>query len=131
MTPLDHYIALCRSQGNTPEGQQRLRLAHDYFVHAETLCRHLARCGLPVMADCVNEDGSITLAIVVDAPPPALVEALEDGNLKHTTYDFKCDHDQAYAVYHVECHGATYPVIAHTRLVDREDRAALISKKAA
>lgn len=131
MSPLDCYIKLCRDHGESPEGRMALRLAHDNFVHAEAITRHLDRAGLPVATEVVMEDSTVTIVIVVDAPPPALVEALDDGGLAHSVYDFACDHQTAYAVYHVQAHGCTLPIVAHTKLVDREDRAALLSKKAA
>lgn len=131
MTPLDCYIKLCNEHGESPAGRQALRLAHDNFVHAEAVSRHLERAGLPVTTEVVMDSDAISIIIVVDAPPPALVEALEDGNLPHAPYDFDCDHHTAYAVYHVQAHGTTLPVVAYTKLVDREDRAAILARRAA
>jgi hypothetical protein len=74
----------------------------------------------------MHDAEQITLVLCVEAPPPALIEALEDGRLAHEAYDFKCDLHRSYAVYHVQAHGAVIPVVAHTTLIDREDRVALI-----
>lgn len=129
MSPITHHAHLV---AELLRAGQILELDHSLaFLRAETLARVLDRAGMHAVCEVCRDADALTLVLHVSAPPPAITEALDERGLAHKVLDFRCDHQVTQSWFEVDVFGT--PIIIYTQiaLVEPEQRAALITKKAA
>ena len=67
----------------------------------------------------------------VHATPPAVIDALDDAGLPYKEKEFICNHRVTTSLFEVDVFGSRIMLSSQIALVEPEQRAALITKKAA